>query len=200
MATQEIDASKNGKELSASSVTNLPLDHTSNNSVSKSDGSTWDILLAFAIVSIPLTVLSAALLAVIFAFRVTEFQTVSGTNSEDNAYYVNLSATTVTLIASYSSTAASLVVGFAMTLISYTIATNIIRESERNRVENLPNPYQIALLITMQSGSLGALWPWMKYSFTNKFKRTAGVVKVLALTALSVVLLTYISCREILIW
>jgi hypothetical protein len=137
----------------------------------------WEIGVAFAVVSIPLSILSVALLAVVLGYR-TKTPLDLGGAQPGNSYLVNLSATTITLIASYSSTIAPIAVGSAMTLIFYSISSQIMKASEQAQVADLPTPYQVALLITMRSGGVGALWFWFKYAFRRKFKhRCAQTVK-----------------------
>lgn len=157
-------------------------------------GRLQDIGLAFAVVSIPLSILSVALLGAVLGFQIdTSNSTNLGPGQEAIAgyYIVQLSATTIALIASYSSTVAPIAVGFAMTLLSYPIANDIIKYSERKQFEKLPTPYQLGLMINLRSGSVGSLWPWFKYTFRWRVRhKTVGVVKAFTLGVTSALLLT----------
>lgn len=158
-------------------------------------GHLQDISLAFAVVVIPLSILSLALLGVVLGFQIdTSKPTSLGPDQEPIAgyYIVDMSATTIVLIASYSSTIAPIAVGFAMTLLSYPIANDIIKYSERRQLDKLPTPYQLGLMINLRSGSIGSLWPWFKYTFTWRVRhKTAGVVKAFTLGVATALFLTY---------
>jgi hypothetical protein len=164
---------------------------------STSSGAFWEIVFAFSVISIPLSILSAALLAIIFVFRIQTSASLVPNSPQDendaNVYYVNLSATTIVLIASYSSTVAPLVVSYVMTLVSYSISSSIVRHSKRGHINDLPTPYQIGLLLALRSGGLGSLWTWFKYNFKLKMRhKTTGIVKLSVVAAMMTVLLTYL--------
>jgi hypothetical protein len=145
----------------------------------KSKDGYWEIAIAFAIVSIPFSLLSLVLLGVVLGSRINgTFDT--GDQQFNDSYIVTLSATTITLIASYSSTVAPIAVGFAMTLIIYSTSNDIIKYSNGGQLDKLPSPYQMALLIKLRSGGIGSLWPWFQYTFRWNVKhRLASVVKTL---------------------
>jgi hypothetical protein len=162
---------------------------------STSNGGPWEILTAFVVVTFPLTILSAALIGVVMAYRIKQSPSSIPNSSpevDNGVYYVNLSASTVALISSYSSTVAPLAAGFAMTLVFYSLSRHIVRDSQKQITTNLPTPYQIGLLITLRSGGVGSLWPWIKYTFTGKIIRhTSGMVKACVAGAIIATLLTY---------
>jgi hypothetical protein len=141
-------------------------------------GRSKDILLAFAVMTIPMLCFSALLLGLIYHFRVTHNGSVSDnlnfntTSTDPNAIYVRISATTLTTVASWSSTVAPILIGFAVALVSYPVAQGILRAGRDNQPKNLPTPYQLSLMLRMLSnGSPASLWHWMMYSFGWKGQR-----------------------------
>jgi hypothetical protein len=166
------------------------VDQTPGNAESNGDYS--EIATAFALVSIPFSVLSLVLLGVVLGTRVEgTFDTTDG-QQVNGSYVITLSATTVTLIASYSSTIAPIAVGFAMTLIIYSVSNDLIKYSDKGQLDKLPTPYQMGLLIKLRSGGIGSLWPWFQYTFRwNVRHRLSGVVKTLAAAVGVAIFLSY---------
>jgi hypothetical protein len=135
-------------------------------------GRSKDILFAFGVLTLPMLIFSALLLGLIYHFRVVHNSFVSSNlrlnavHDESNVIYVRLSATTLTTIASWSSTVAPILVGFAVTLISYPVAREILLAGQNNKPKDLPTPYQLSLMLRMlANGSPASLWHWMRYSF-----------------------------------
>ncbi|KAH9218649.1 hypothetical protein DL95DRAFT_405681 [Leptodontidium sp. 2 PMI_412] len=140
-------------------------------------GRTGDILFAFSLMTIPMSVFSALLLGLIFYFRVTP----SGSESPDlqlpgasehGNIYVDISATTLTTVASWSSTVAPILVGCAITLISYPVAQQILSAGRSGRTDKLPTPFQLSLMLKMiTSGSPQSLWNWIQYAWGWRGKK-----------------------------
>ena len=194
-------ASVNRNEPSDSQRTSLLQYHQDPpNTDSDSNGALWDIILCFAAIFIPFAVLSAVLVGVVLVFRVTIApSSISGSSLEKtdtDVYYVDISATTLVLIASYSSTIASLIIGFTISLSFFPLAAKISTYSQRERLTYLPTPYQLGLLIALRNGSIGSLWSWIKYTFARKGERKTRVVKTAGLAVMMTLLLTYISLSE----
>lgn len=132
-------------------------------------GRTGDILFAFSLMTIPMSIFSALLLGLIFYFKVTPSESGSTDLQVDlpiqgNVIYVDISATTLTTVASWSSTIAPILVGCAITLISYPVAKQILRAGQTRRTDRLPTPFQLSLMLKMvTSGSPQALWNWWQY-------------------------------------
>ena len=170
---------------------NITAAHVKEQAPGKSSSGHGEIGVAVALVSVPFSVLSVALLSVVLSYRIQgSFQvdeSVSGQN-----YLVNLSATTITLIASYSSTIAPIAIGFAMTMIFYSISGAMIKQSEKGRFAELPTPYQMGLLVAMRGGGMGPLWDWFKYVFLWRVKHKVGGALKIGTTSLFVAtLLSY---------
>ncbi|KAH7370635.1 hypothetical protein BKA65DRAFT_21679 [Rhexocercosporidium sp. MPI-PUGE-AT-0058] len=133
-------------------------------------GRVGDILFAFSLMTIPMTLFSALLLGLIFYFRVTpssagspDFQ-LPDASAHGNVIYVDISATTLTTVASWSSTVAPILVGCAITLISYPVAKQILRAGQSGGTDKLPTPFQLSLMLKMiTSGSPQSLWNWIQY-------------------------------------
>jgi hypothetical protein len=128
-----------------------------------------DIWTAFSIVTIPMLVFSAVLLALVYKYRVTHASNTnenlksSATSDEAGVYYVNLSATVLIFISSWSSSLGPLLLGFLMTLASYPLARHYWSEV-REQKPTLPTPFQFALSVKFISGGgWGALYNWLRY-------------------------------------
>ena len=155
-----------------------------------------EIAVAWAMVSIPLAIFSVGLMGIVLCHRI---DTTSSSHSLDapsqdipGSYIVDMSATTIALISSYSSTIAPIAFSFAMTLFSYVIANDIRRYSTKDQSELLPTPYQVGLLITLKSGTIGSLWAWFKYTFQWRLRsKTSPILRTFTIGLASVLLLTF---------
>ena len=134
-----------------------------------------DIVFACLFISIPLLILSAGLLGIMYAFRVVQPKAdlsypepSDGVDIDPSAYLVNYSATILITIASWTSSAAPLLPGFVMTLISFPAARRFLRSSLAGQEHDLPTPYQLGLYLQILTGGVGSLWPWFKYRFWSK--------------------------------
>lgn len=142
-------------------------------------GKFTNVLIAFTVTTVPMVLLPAILLHLVFAYRLTQNPNTSpdlqtSTDVEQStttAYYVNFSSTTLVFIASLMSTLASTLVAFLMVLYSYPIVSRIVRKSENGGSADLPTPFQLSLLVQLSKGGLGSVWSWAKYSFGWKGKR-----------------------------
>lgn len=157
---------------------------------SRMGGRIKEILIAFAVMTLPMIIFSSTLLGLIFKYRVIQNGFVSDNlafKSEQgvpDAFFVNLSATTLIVIASWASTVAPVLVGFAVTLVSYPIARGVLSASEGADADRLPTPYQLSLMLRMlSSASPSALWAWLKYSFGWRGRRQPQCQSLKALTS-----------------
>jgi hypothetical protein len=105
-----------------------------------------DIGLAFFLVSIPLFIFSVVLLGLVSHFRVSHghvpYSNLDFPGSQDEArvYYMDFSATRLIFVASWSSSLALALVGFALT-ISFPIAHNYLQHTREQRKTGLLTPY-----------------------------------------------------------
>lgn len=150
-----------------------------------------EILLAFSVMTIPMIFFSALLLGLIFYFRITQNDFVSANlafalgQTNSNVIFVKMSATTLTTVASWSSTAAPILVGFAITLVSYPVAKGLLMASKRHDTAQLPTPFQLSLILRIvSSGSPSALWSWLKYSFGWGSRHEPQVKAIKTLTSI----------------
>lgn len=169
----------------------------SNGTASKPAGSydSTGIFIAFAVVSIPFALLAAALLGAVLGYRLkpsTALGFVNDSMDDSGVYYVNLSATTITLISSYSSTVAPIAISFAMTLIAYSMSADIVNHSKRAELDDLPTPYQLGLILNLRQGGIGSLIPWVKYAFWKVRHKSPAVLRATVGVAIAAIVLGYI--------
>jgi hypothetical protein len=157
-------------------ISAVPLVH--DRGAEKMQGRIQEILIAFAVMTLPMLIFSGLLLGLVFHYRITQNDFTSGdlafdSNQNDpNVYFVRISATTLTTVASWSSTIAPLLVGFGVALVSYPVAKGLLTASENHDMAQLPTPFQLSLIVRMiSSGSFSALWSWLMYSFGWRGRR-----------------------------
>ncbi|KAK5557546.1 hypothetical protein LTR46_004574 [Exophiala xenobiotica] len=128
-----------------------------------------DIWTASTIITIPMLAFSAALLGLVYRYRVTHSIPTddrlrsSDTTDEPGVYYVNLSATVLIFISSWSSSLGPLLLSFLMTLASYPLARHFWQNIQQQKGP-LPTPFQFALSLKfIGGGGWGALYSWTSY-------------------------------------
>lgn len=140
-------------------------------------GQKLETLLASTLLIVPLVALSAVLVGLVIDRKMADN---NSTYSIDNgtalplgtAYYVNYSSTTLVYIASLSSTFATLLIGPAMLLFSFSLARDIGKNSDEGAISKLPSPYQLGLLIRFVDGKLMVLWSYLLYICGGRGRRT----------------------------
>lgn len=137
-----------------------------------------DIITNFVIVTVPMLLFTAVLLGLVFHYRVSHNSPpfkdlpIAGAQDEAGVYYVNIEATVLIFISSWSSSLAPILTGFVLALTTYPIARKFLREARAHRPQQLLTPYQLALTLKfLDGGGAGALWNWLKYSFGWKSER-----------------------------
>lgn len=86
------------------------------------------------------------------------------TGDEDSsAYLITYSATRLTTVASWTSTIAAVMPGFVMTLLSFQVANQMLKECKSTSQGHLPTPYQLGLLLESFQGGPMALWNGLNY-------------------------------------
>ena len=137
-----------------------------------------EIFLASVLLIIPMLVLSAVLLGLVYTHLMPNN---ASTYSEGNstgielgaAYYVNYSATRLAFVASVSSTLSTVLIAAAMLLISYPIAHALAAKSDKEAVSKLPSPYQLVLMLKTLDGNPKALWTVLLYALGSKKRRSS---------------------------
>ena len=124
----------------------------------------------FVVMTVPMLIFSALLLGLIYKYRIKGNDFVSpnlrftSAQLDDNAVYVDLSATLLITVASWSSTIAPVLVGFAITLVTFPIAKGMMNAANLNQPDRLPTAYQLALMIRMNTASAAnSLYHWLRY-------------------------------------
>ncbi|ERF72706.1 hypothetical protein EPUS_04759 [Endocarpon pusillum Z07020] len=146
-------------------------------------GQNLETLLASTSLIGPLVALTAVLIGLVIDRRMSDN---NSTYSLDNhtalplgtAYFVNCSSTTLVYIASLSSTLATLLIGPAMLLFSFSLARDIGKNSDEGAISKLPSPYQLELLIRLIDGKLMVLWSYLLYICGRRGRRI-NIVPVL---------------------
>lgn len=97
---------------------------------------------------------------------------------EKSVYYVRINSSALVLLGSFSSSIASILITAFMTLVSYPVARQLLKASQRpaQRDRELPTPYQLGFLITLLNGGIAAIWHWIKYMFSRN--KAVGAVKI----------------------
>lgn len=137
-------------------------------------GACSGLVISAVIVTVPLLVLSAVLLALIFYFRVDtravslSFNTPSNKTHGNDAYLVNFDSTKLTAVADWCSTVAGALPACFMGLWSYRYIASLKQMSDRVDISHLPSPYQINLFLDLQSGSMGSLYTGLRYVFAHR--------------------------------
>ena len=160
-------------------------------------GGLKQILLATALLTIPMLVLSSLLLGLVLNNRITSsspqksaFPAVGG-EPETGVYFAKISATRLTTVASWSSSLTPLLPGFVMMLVFFPVASSIKSCSESADISKLPTPFQLNLLLGMSGGGPGALWEWAKYIFWRRRETSTHVVRLSAVLLIISLLLGY---------
>jgi hypothetical protein len=126
-----------------------------------------EIVVYVGIITLPLVFASGVLLFLVLVKRVPHTQPISpelGGIGQDlsDAFYVSVNSTSLVLLASLSSTFATILIGCVMTLVAYPVARNM-------SVGPVPTIYQLGLVIAMvQSGNWASIWRLLEYKTTIK--------------------------------
>jgi hypothetical protein len=139
-------------------------DHTNVHRRSLAKSLFWPTLILIT----PITLLSAALLALVFAYEAQTdpdlFQP-SGHSSQGSSSYilVNFSATRLVFVASFLSSTAPILTSFVMTLWTLPAVESMRLASLEHNYSQLPTPYQLSLVIGMTLASYERLWRYLAY-------------------------------------
>lgn len=164
-----------------------------------SGGSRIDIFSNVFALSAPILLFSAAFITLILYFQVPLESNsdkylfpVTDTALDTRAYYVKLPSTLLIIAASWMSTLAPLLSGFAIALASYPIAQRLLHDSDTHQHQALPTPFQLGLVLRFLDGATwSGLWNLLLYTETWKKRadRHATVLASLSAVNLSTILL-----------
>jgi hypothetical protein len=139
----------------------------------------WFLLGQCALLVLPMVIFCAILLGLVNYYQWHRHHVpLSGldlkSDFSNSTFYVDYSATRLLLVASLSSSTVFVFMGSFMTLLSFPLAADMIRNSREPFLDMLPKSYQLALLIDLLDGKIRALWPWLTGLWKRTEKRTRG--------------------------
>lgn len=159
------------------------------------NGRSSDIALACFYLTVPLLTLTIVLLGLIYKYQVVHQDgpfsdlPVANLNNDHHAFYVTLNSSFIVFIASWMSSLAPILAGFAVGLAAYSVGQKILHDTRHAKLENLPTPYQLSLTLRFINGSTwSGLWFWILYKLGwNQRNRTqakslTSVVTVVVVT------------------
>lgn len=125
----------------------------------------FHIVLHTALVVLPLLVFTAILLSLVYwnlwGRRDDSDNSLDlSSGYESDFLYVNYSATSLILVASWSSSVSIPLIGSLLTLISFVVAAELLWTSEKSLQSLLPTATQLGLLTELLDGRKLALWTW----------------------------------------
>ncbi|KAI1049488.1 hypothetical protein LB506_004644 [Fusarium annulatum] len=117
----------------------------------------------------------------------------SAVSADSNVIYVDFPPTTLIIVASWSSTMASLILPFLLTLVSFPVSRTLIQASQSGDRTQQPTPRQYALILRiMSNASLSALWSCVTYLFTSK-RKSAPMTQPLTFVTWMLALASFLS-------
>lgn len=127
--------------------------------------SRFHILLHTAFVVVPLLAFTAILLGLVYWNLWGRQHDANVSLSLSSGYdsdvlYVNYSATSLILVASWSSSVSIPLIGSLLTLISFVVAAELSWTSDKSLQSLLPTATQLGLLTELLDGRKLALWTW----------------------------------------
>jgi hypothetical protein len=128
------------------------------------------LLLPTLAVTCPLALVSAALLGLVYGYRVGTEQNLFAPNSDTdgNGYVlVNYPATRLLFAASFLSTLAPILGSFVMPLWTLVVVRDMRTASIGRQVDHLSTPYQLSLIIGLTLASTERLWRYYVYLFSR---------------------------------
>ncbi|KIV82325.1 hypothetical protein PV11_04444 [Exophiala sideris] len=148
-----------------------------------------------AIVGLPILGFTAALLALVFVYRVSNskshpFETESPPTIVGSSILVNFPATRLVFIASWSSTLAPMLLGSLMALWHVPTACRLASLTCHDEVDQLPTPHQLSMLIGLSTGSFDELRKYCMYRLSNV---KAGQPQLLTRSAMIMIVSSLLS-------
>ena len=196
------------KNLNGMDVTNIhDMSHGSSNAHENlnfddrkqavADSKTKYIVWSALLLTLPMLLLTIALLALIFGYQVKSSQApfpgLIG-NSTDSvvagAFYVDLPATFVIFVSSWMSSLAPILVGLAISLAIYPISDQFLADSMQSNGDRLLTPYQLAIALKFISGAVwGGLLDLANYWIGKRAQIQGKTLRSLTWATVSLVFL-----------
>ncbi|KAK5238573.1 hypothetical protein LTR47_000316 [Exophiala xenobiotica] len=148
-----------------------------------------------SIVGLPILGFTAALLALVFVYRVSNdtshlFGTLQSLPTDHSSILVNFPATRLVFIASWSSTLAPMLLGSLMALWHIPTACKLATITNQDDVRQFPTPHQLSMLVGLSTGSFDELRKYIMYRL-NSVK--ANQPRILTRSALVMVISSVLS-------
>ncbi|KAK5057838.1 hypothetical protein LTR84_011839 [Exophiala bonariae] len=172
-------------------------DDNANASLQGTTGALREIIWSLVCVSLPMIVLTAIFIGLVYGYLVSEDPLTSDDifgrpeSYDQSAYYVRYSATRLITVSSWTSTVTSFTTTFVMTLVSYPLARSYTRKSDLGVSNELPTTYQFKLIIGLLGGSLGSLWSWLDYCLWRKPIKQTKLLWTTATALLASIVLSF---------
>ena len=154
------------------------------------EGALLDLLCGAFLPCVPVVVVSASLLALIFRHRVRldpgwqllQAPTTSNvydpnaldpllksaaTGGSDGAYYVRINPAVLAAIAAWTSKIIPFLTTFLMAVVAFFAARRILDATKSNKPDQLPTPHQMSILINFLRGADVSIWNTIKYRWRN---------------------------------
>lgn len=158
----------------------------------------YETILGYALIlTLPLLILAAALVGLVFHYRVqhndvSNVLRSAATVDEPGVFYVNINSTYLMKVASLASTVATSLAAFAVVLAAFPLASSLLRHTQNGSPENLLTPYQYYLGVNLVEGAgYISVYKWLKYQFGHSKRNVAqpGPMVNLAATVIVTMLL-----------
>lgn len=153
------------------------------------------------IIIIPITLLSTALLGLIYGYRVNSDDSLFPTSTAVDEHsgrrsyvLVNYSATRLVFVASFLSSLAPILASSIMTLWSLPIAERMRIASIKSQHSALPTPYQLSLVVGIILASYERLWQYFLYAFSKSPSKIAPVLNQTAIMLSIAIILAAAVC------
>lgn len=116
---------------------------------------------------------------------------------ESNDIYVDYSATSLVLIASWSSSVALPMIGSMMGVASYAVAADIVWSSKHHLLAMLPTPSQLAVLTDLVDAKQWTLITWFagRWSCARRKSGTRWTIEFCAITQTTLLLIRSVDAR-----
>jgi hypothetical protein len=138
-----------------------------------------DFLFAAFLAIAPLVALLVALVSLLLLHKVTPSRHKTSnfpfneSLSDPAAFYMDYDATRYTTVASWTSSIALLLPSFLTSLIWYRQTQRLESDATLSQYDKLLTPYQLSLLLSLKSGTLGSLWDYVSYIVSRRREKQA---------------------------
>ncbi|OOQ82714.1 hypothetical protein PEBR_37778 [Penicillium brasilianum] len=157
-----------------------------------------NIFLGFLILTLPLAALVAALLVLIYHYRVEQitpsgFSVASVTpQDEHGALYVDINPTILMKVASLSSTIAGFLTTVAAGLAAYPLASAVLVKTRAENPDALLSPFHYYLALDLiENAGYFTVWRWLKFRFSKSQKQTNPPPQLISLGRIACVTLVF---------